>query len=33
MVLWKGKRQKVFHSDKEYGLVFYIETILNICLW
>ena len=33
MVLWKGKRQKVFHSDKEYCLVSYIETILNICLW
>ena len=33
MMLWKVQSQNVFHSDKEYCLVSYSETILNACLW
>ena len=32
-MLQKVQSQKVFHSDKHYCLVSYIETILNTCLW
>ena len=32
-MLWKVQSQNVFHSDKEYCLVSYSETILNACLW
>ena len=29
----ESPKTKVFHSDKEYCLVSYIDTILNTCLW
>ena len=29
----ENPKTKVFHSDKEYCLVSYIDAILNMCLW
>ena len=29
----ENPKTKVFHSDKEYCLVSYIDATLNMCLW